>query len=407
MLPTSVIEISLAAIEHNIRVLRGVVGPKVGICPILKADAYGLGAVRIARHLSSAGVDMIAVYAPDQAAELLAAGVERPMLMLMPVRAEAAEPSIRRALERGRVHLTVHDEAQLADLARVARGLEAPLRLHVEIDTGMGRGGCSPGGAPGIVNAIAADPRLVLAGVMTHFASADADDALTTQQLRRLDAVLARCGTAIGPDCLVHAANSFATFRDRSYHRSMVRVGLAWAGYAAELMRGPRPMAEASSLRPVLTWISQIVHVKTIPAGARVGYGQTWEAPRDSRIALVPVGYADGYPHRLTPIGRPEPLQVAVLTSTSTGELRRHAPVVGAVNMDQITIDVTGIEPLEPGAAVEIISTDRTAPNHLPALAALAGRLPHDLMCGLHPRIPRRYVQDRLLVETKPTAVTV
>jgi alanine racemase len=407
MPPTSTIEINLGAIDHNMRLLRQVVGRGCRLCPVVKADAYGLGATRVGRRLEQAGADMFAVYSPDQAAELIAAAISASILVLMPVRDIPRAGELYRALICGRLHLAVADADHLDALTGLADRYGVRINLHVEVDCGLGRGGCAPGDAAAMFDRIRGHPRLTLAGLFTHFSSADGDVALTDAQMAELEPLLA----AAGDRCIVHTASTFSLFRHRRFHHGMVRVGMAWVGYARELMKGRPIMAEAAELRPSVTWTSQLIQVKHLPAGSTVGYGRTWRAERDSVIGLVPVGYADGYPHALSGSReRRDPARVAVLGPTGQ---RHHAPVVGAVNMDQISIDLTdavassGAAAVGVGAGIELISPDPSAPNHLVTLARQAGTLPHDLLCGLSPRLRRVYVDDEApLIQSMRSATT-
>ena len=201
---------------------------------------------------------------------------------------------------------------------------------------------------------------------------------------------------AMDADCLVHAANTYATLRGRRFHKSMVSFGQAWAGYGATLTDGEF-RRQARQLRPIVTWRSQILHVRSVPRGARVGYGATWSARRRSRIGLIPAGYADGYPMGLgSSDEEPRPACVGVEVGRGAGgePSWRFVRVVGQVNMDQITVDLTDLPSsagVGPGTLVELIGTDPSAPNHVPTLAAAAGTVPHELLCSLNPRIKRIY----------------
>jgi alanine racemase len=406
MYETSVLEIDLSAVGHNMRLLRRIVGPGCGICPVVKADAYGLGAVRIARCLLQAGADMLAVYTPRQAAELVGAAVGGDLLVLMPLRTIDRADGLYRALVCGRLHLSVHGAEHLEDLVRLGERYAVSLPLHVELDTGMSRGGCSLREAPAVLRRIARHPRLRLAGLYTHFASAETDEHQTANQEQRFDQILRTHEALIPPGCLIHAANTCATLRDARHHRTMVRIGAAWAGYGVELIRGGRMIPEASRLQPAVTWSGRITQVKEIEAGMTVGYGARWTARRPSLIGLVPVGYADGYPYSLGGDGERAGGRVAVLLDTNRGGIRAYAPVVGAVNMDQITIDLTDIamqvgEGSRPGVGtpVELISPDREAPNHLVRLAQAAGTIPYELLCRLSPKVRRVYHESPAVVE--------
>ncbi|MDY7109322.1 MAG: alanine racemase [Planctomycetota bacterium] len=406
MYDTSVLEIDLSAVDHNMRLLRRIVGPRCGICPVVKADAYGLGAVRIARRLFQAGADMLAVYTARQAAELVGAAVGGDLLVLMPLRTIGRADGLYRALVCGRLHLSVHGGDHLEDLVRLSERYAVCIPLHVELDTGMSRGGCGLDEAPAVLEHIARHPRLRLAGLYTHFASAETDERQTSVQEARFDRIVCEHGPLIPPGCLIHAANTCATLRDPRHHRTMVRIGAAWAGYGVELIRGGRMIPDATSLQPAVTWSSRITQVKHIEAGVTVGYGARWTARRRSLIGLVPVGYADGYPYSLGGNGEHAGGRVAVLVDTPHGCLRSYAPVVGAVNMDQITIDLTDLAgqadvSSRPGVGtpVELISPDREAPNHLVTLAQAAGTIPYELLCRLNPKIRRVYHESPAAIE--------
>ena len=398
MSDTSRIRVNLSAVESNVRVLRRIIGPDCLLCPIVKADAYGLGAPPIARHLTAAGADMLAVYTPAQAAELARSAVGGPILVLTPVREMDRIDEAYRLLIRGDLHLTVHDNDHLDNLLQLAERFATVIPLHLEVDTGMSRGGCSPSQAPKIARRIAGHRWLRLAGVSTHFARAGSDARFTGRQMTAIAAVVDKCGPFMPPDCLVHVANTFATLRHRKFHKAMVRVGQAWAGIGFDAVPDAAFSREAAELRPIVTWKSCLVHLKTIDRGSSVGYGSTWTARRRSRIGLVPVGYADGYPMGVAATDD-EPKPACVGVEIGTRGDRHFVPVVGQVNMDQITIDLTDLASphgrrqvtLEPGTVVELIGTDPEAPNHLPNLARIAGTVPHELLCRLNPRVKRIY----------------
>lgn len=398
MTQTSVIRIDLSALGHNTRVLRRIVGPSCALCPLVKADAYGFGAVPIARHLAACGADMLAVYTAAQAVELAAASIPCPILVLMSVRDLRTLRDLAPGLAERRFHLTVHDPGQLEALRLGARRLGVEIPVHLELDTGMSRGGCTIEVFPRLLRRIGECTALRLAGVFTHFANAERDVAATDRQMDQLDRLLARDAALVPPDCLIHAANSSATLRDRRYHKSLVRVGLAWAGYVNERLNGSA-IHGAHDLRPILTWQSSIVGVKSIAAGTPVGYGSTWTATRRTRIGLVPVGYADGYPIGVgAGAARSKPARVGVIVGDGDRAQPQYAPVIGSVNMDQITIDLTDCTADDAagpqigiGTTVELISPEPSAPNYLFELARTAGTIPHELLCRLNPRIRRAY----------------
>ncbi len=409
MLNTSHINIDLSAVEENVRVLREALTPPTGgpegiepakLCAVIKADAYGLGAVRVAHRLEKR-IDMFAVYTLTEAIELLNASVRTPILIMSPVYSIADSDTLYRAVSHGRLHFAAHALQQTEALAKQADRFGVEIPIHIDVNTGMNRGGALPEEAAAILEFARSHRRMIVAGVSSHFASAHSDAALTREQSTRFDAWLAEMGDLVPPKALRHEANTFALFRSSSTHRSMVRVGYALAGYAGEEFADAENFqhkALAENLAPAVRWLSAIAHTQWVEEGARVGYAGSWTAERRTRLALVPVGYADGYPFALSGKGR-------VRVDAGDAGLVE-APVVGRVSMDQITIDVTDLpeDDAGVGAEVELIGDDREASNHLPSLAKLAGTISHELLCGLARRVPRRYLSQREPAE--PTVVT-
>lgn len=395
MPPTSAIRIDLAAIDANVAAIRRMVGPTCRLCPIVKADAYGLGAARVARRLAPSS-SLMAVYSPEQAVALAEARVGVSSLVLMPVRSIRRGDELEALLAGGGLHLSIHDASQVETLAASARRLGVRVPVHVEIDTGLRRGGVECGEATTLLRTVIGQPALRLAGVMTHFSDSKRDPERTQSQLASFDAALA--SVELPETCLVHVSSTHALLRHRRYHRGMVRFGLAWAGYGHEDLDVPARIEGSADLRPAISWSSGIVHVKRIAPGDGVGYGSTWIARRPTIVGLVPIGYADGFP-----VDRGGSAGSVMLLPREPRERRRiEAPVIGAVSMDQITIDLTDavgaadaraahLESLL-GWEVELIGTDPAAANHLPAVASRAGMLPHELLCRLGSRIPRVFV---------------
>jgi len=421
VLSTSQLEIDLSAVERNVRVIRRVLAaghPPRGtsgqndaapaICAVLKADAYGLGAARIAKRLTSCGVEMIAVYTPEQARGLIEAAIAAPILILMPMRELDRRDELYHAASRSRLHLAVHDRENLSSLIEIADNLGLTLPVHLEVDTGLSRGGAEPREAMSLLARIDEHPRLRLAGLYTHFASGDSDGAFTLEQAERFARLIRDAGDLVPADCLVHQASTYSLFRDVRLHRRMVRVGLALYGYASEEFENPDEfgmLEEAESLEPSVRWISRVVHLKTIDPGTPVGYGSTWRAKRRTRIALIPVGYADGYPRALSNKGR---VAIEIEAEAGGNRVKAFAPIIGRVSMDQITVDVTDLPDgsVKLGSVVEVIGKDRTAPNHLATLAREAGTICHELLCRLSPRLPRTYLTMTALMDEHHTPKT-
>lgn len=385
------IEVDLTAVSHNVRLLREAT-PGTGICAVIKADGYGLGAARLAKRLEIEGVEMLAVSTPAVVRALADAAIRTPVLSLLPLPELARSDSLYRIASQGLLHQTVHDRDTLRAIVSDGDRLGISLPVHLEVDTGMSRGGCRPEIAMELLRLIREHHRLRLAGVFTHFASADTDADFTARQDAKFESFLEQAGDLIPPEARIHEANTFGAFRRRAYHRGMVRVGLALLGYASEEFDDPSSFElneTARKLRPVVRWESAIAQIKDIDAGERVGYVGTWTAPRKTTIGIVPVGYADGYPLALSNRSK-----VGLRIEGPSGErLVTFVPVVGRVSMDQITVDLTDVgDAVARGAKVELISRDPTAPNHLPTLAHNAGTIAHELLCRLSPRLPRSYV---------------
>ena len=382
---TSTITIDLRAIGRNVRRLRGLVGPDRAMCTVLKADAYGLGAGRIWPAMVEHDVDMLAVYSLPQANALADAGCSCPVLVLMPVHGIDPDDAARPQFIAGQVHLTIHDAEQARALVSSIResGIRLRVPVHIELDTGMTRGGARPAEAQELARLVHASRELELAGVFTHLVSSGSA-AATDAQLRCLDEWLSRCSAWLPKGLLVHAASSHAAVRDPASHRGMIRVGLAWTGLVDDECGA---FAPGDALESVVRWTTTVVQAKRVPAGTPVGYGSTWCSPHDTVIALLPVGYADGYPSP-TP-GLHQSVRILARGSWHT------VPVVGAVNMDQVTVDAGSIvgswgSPQELyGAPVELLGTDRSQATHPLEVARVAGRKPYEILCGLSARLPR------------------
>ncbi|MDX1682787.1 MAG: alanine racemase C-terminal domain-containing protein, partial [Phycisphaeraceae bacterium] len=219
---------------------------------------------------------------------------------------------------------------------------------------------------------------------MTHMATADTDPANLDEQRSRFETLRAKITAATDRPLNIHTDNTHAGLRTDRPDHTMVRVGLGLLGYGCETVVGE--LADfAAQLQPVVTWRGKVVHVADRPAGAHVGYGATWRLKQPARLAVVPVGYSDGYPLALSNAG--------VLTSVN-GEATTALPVRGRVNMDQIVIDVTDAPDVGLGSTVEIYSGDPASPAALPNLAETAGSHVYELLCRLSPRLTRRWIND-------------
>lgn len=371
--PRAWAEIDLEAFHHNLGVLRASVGPGVAVAAVVKADAYGHGAVRLGGEALAAGCAMLAVGDLSEALELRESGLQGPVLML-----GALLPGDEIEAVRLGVRATLHAESDLLRMEAAARKLDRPAVVHVKVDSGMHRLGAAPEEAGALARRAVATGGLVLEGLYTHLSSAGAaDDAFTGGQLAAFRGVvdaLERDG--IRPP-LVHAANSAAAFRFPVSRFGMVRSGIALYGI------DPGIFARLGvSLQPILSWRACVAAVRTIGTGETVGYDQRFRAVRPTRVAVVPVGYHDGYSYRLGNRG-------TVLVGG------RRAPVIGSVTMDYLMLDVTDLPPVEVGQTATLIGHDGSETLRVEELAGIVGTIPYELTCRLGPRVKRVYVGRR------------
>jgi len=364
-------EVDLEAVRANTRVLAELARP-ASLLAVVKADAYGHGAVPVARAALGAGAEWLGVALVEEGAALRDAGIDAPILVL----SEPA-PAAAGVVVRHRLTPVVYTPAGIEALARAVgdAGGSAPLPVHLKVDTGMHRAGCSVEDALGLAQAIGARPELTLDGICTHFALADEPDhAYTTDQVARFDALLDDLDAAGARPPLVHAANSAGLLATPSAHYDLVRVGIALYGVPPADV-----LADRVELTPVLSLRARVAHVKDLPAGSRVSYGLRYELDRAGRIVTVPVGYADGVPRNLGLVG---------------GEVLvrgRRFPVAGAVTMDQLMVDV-GDVPVEVGDDVVLLGRQGDEEIKAGEWARRLGTIAYEIVTGIGPRVPRRYV---------------
>ncbi len=404
MTPNSRLHIDLDAIGHNVRCWRAALGQRAGLCAVVKADAYGLGATPIARHLADVGVDMLAVYSVEQADVLLEADVDTPLFVLTPTTDPLGTGRLRACAARGDLHLSVDTLDQLADFERAGRRLGRALPVHLHVDTGMCRGGLHAEDAVIAAERSADSKHVTLAGVYTHFAAADRDATFTAEQRQRLRRVMLNAPALRTGDILTHVASTAGAVRDRRNHFDMVRIGLGLYGYGAMLRDGATPIDGIDRrLRPAVRWSSRLIHVQRYPRGERVGYANGHVLDRDSVLGLVPVGYGDGY--ALSASGR----GVATLHDGTTSR-QFTVNIVGRVNMDQVVVDLTDacrtidvVRDME----VDLISNDPASPCALPCMADRAVSSCHETLCRVSPRVARVYDQTDQSVTQEPARDTI
>jgi alanine racemase len=375
-------EVNLAHLRHNLRVLQRAVaeGPSARpaeVWGVLKADAYGHGAPAVARTLERAGISGLCVALLEEAIELREAGIRIPILVMGGFYGTRRD-GIDEILANDLVPV-VHDAGQIERIAAVAR-LEAgrEVRVHLKVDTGMGRLGVAPDELDAALEALAQRPELRLDGLMTHFACADAPDLdPTREQLRVFRDVEARAARHRLFPRVRHAANSAATLRLPEARFELVRPGLALFGVSP--LEGPDAMPD---LKPVMKVRTEIVALRTAQPGQSIGYGHTWTAERPSVIATVPMGYADG-------LGRQ-------LSNRGHGLVRgRRALIAGTVSMDLTMLDVTDIPGVQQGDEVVFLGS-QAGPLGRDAISASeiaghTGTIPWEILTSISRRVPRFY----------------
>ncbi len=366
------VDVDLDAVRHNVELLRAIVAPS-DVWAVVKADGYGHGAIEVARAVLDAGAAGLCVALVQEGAALRHHGIVAPILVLSEQPPEQAGAIVDHDLTPT-VYTTTFIDA-LADAVLAAGG--SGRGVHVKVDTGMQRVGARPGDVAALVERIALrSPALVLAGVFTHLAVADEPaDVFTALQLERFDAVLADIG--VGPDVLVHAANSAGALAHVDARRSLVRAGIAVYGISP----GHGVDELCAGLRPALSLRSRVSFVKTVRAGTRISYGLRHTFERDTTVATVPIGYADGVPRRLSSTG---------------GEVLiggRRRPIVGVVTMDQLMVDCGPAGDIAVGDEVVLIG-EQVGPDGPERVRAeewadRLGTIGYEIVCGIGTRVPR------------------
>ncbi len=364
-------EVDLDAVRANVRTLARRADP-AQLLAVVKADGYGHGAVRVAQAALEAGASWLGVALVEEGTALRQARIDAPILVLSEPPPEAAA-----AVVATRLTPVVYTEAGVEALAKAVADAapDQPLPVHLKVDTGMRRVGCPPEHAAALVDALSARPELALEGICTHFAVADEPHRPETlQQLREFNALLDQLDARGARPPIVHAANSAALLAFPESRFDLVRVGIALYGVAP----APR-LAESIPLQPVLSLGALVTYVKTLPAGTQLSYGLRYTLEQPSRVATVPVGYADGVPRNLGLRG---------------GEVliggRRH-PIAGAVTMDQLMVDV-GDAPVEVGDEVVLLGGQGDDQINAAEWAERLETIPYEIVTGIGPRVPRRYV---------------
>ena len=357
-------EIDLDAFAGNVEVIASSLPQGSRLIAVLKADGYGHGALELARRCSPGAVALIATALLEEALELRQGGVELPLLVLGPLTA----PQIAVAVDAG-IRIGVIGPEELSMVCDLARHRDVTIDL--KLDSGMGRMGIVESELSAVIEMLRSAPRLRVDAIYTHFASADDDVLFTAAQSANFDRMVQTLRDGGVDAALHHLANSAATLRGLVRAGDYARCGIALFGAQ------PIPVGGRST-QPVMRWRTEITRLKDLPTGAGIGYGTTFHTVRPSRIATLPVGYADGYDRLLS-----NRAQVLVRG--------RRVPVVGRVSMDLVTIDVTDVPTAAVGDEVVLLGADGAERITAEELAALAGTISYEVFCRVSARVPRLY----------------
>jgi alanine racemase len=370
-------EVSLSALRQNFRTVQKHVGAGVTVCAVVKADAYGHGAVECSRALETEGAKWLGVTSLDEAIPLRDAGIHSNILLMTGFwRGEESE------IIRLRLTPTVWEPWHIETLEAAAAAKSVQHPVHLKVDTGMGRLGVAVDQLLAVLDALRAAKHLVLEGFSTHLASSEIMDAPSVaEQERAFDAALRMVHDMGMNPTFVHMANTGAVISRRETWNTMVRPGVALYGYYLPFQRAGREVSGGTlrlPVKPVLTWKTRILSLRDFGANQPLGYGATYVTKAPAHVAVLPVGYADGYNRQVGNRGR-----VIV---------REHyAPIVGRISMDLTLVDVTGIPGITVGDEVILLGTSDGMSVDALEHAELANSTPYEILCNISKRVPRRY----------------
>jgi alanine racemase len=363
-------EIDLDAIAHNVRELRRITDPSAELIAVVKADGYGHGAEMVGKTALKNGADRLAVALVDEGLALREKGIDAPILVFGYIPPVLAETAIKNGLT-----LTVFSKDLVEALVLSSKRLGSPANVHVKIDTGMNRVGIKPEEAIDFIKWLKTQEGIIVEGIYTHFASADErDKTYAKTQFGRFCRVLKELEEEGIKIPLPHCANSAAIIDLPETHLKGVRAGIAIYG----LWPSPEVDHSRLTLQPAMCFKTRVSRVKTVPSQVGVGYGRTYYTARESLLAALPVGYADGYTRGLS--GRAEVLLKG-----------KRIPVVGRICMDQCMVDATGLAEVEVGDEVVLFGRQGEQFLAVEELAEILGTISYELVCGVGKRVPRVY----------------
>ena len=369
------VEISLSRLRRNLQRVRGLAQARK-VMAVIKADAYGHGAVPVAQCLAACGVDWFGVATVEEALELRAAGIEQPILLLGGL--YMSDPA---HLIEYRLTPSISSTMRLDTYAECARRYGRPIEFHLKVDTGLGRLGLPLDRVAAFVGHYRELEGLHLSGLFTHLASAeDLAASQTDEQGQSFHAALAQLrGLQLEPEW-IHVSNSAALLTGRKFPENLVRIGALLYGYCVPFVVPPgQELPPVPRFEPVLSFKSRIVYMKDVPSGTPLGYGAAFFTRRPSRIATVPVGYADGLSHGLSNRG------CAIVRG-------RRVRIVGSISMDLSLLDVTDVAGTNIGDEVILLGQADNCSINAVEIAQLLGTVPYEILCSIGKRVPRIYV---------------
>ncbi len=371
-------QVSLANLRYNFGVVQRHIGAERAVCAIVKADAYGHGATECARALEEEGARWLGVTSLDEAIPLREAGIRTRILLMTGFWRGEEEEIIRLQLTP-----TVWEAGQVKLLEKAAASLGlARHAVHLKVDTGMGRLGVALEDLRRVCSALRSSSHLLLEGLSTHFASSEVLDAPSVdEQLKRFDEAREILRNQGFDPPLIHAANTGAIISKRESWNTMVRPGIALYGYHLPFERAGREVSGSGlrlGLKPVLTWKTRILSLREVRANQPLGYGGTYVTKASARIAVLPVGYADGLNRAISSCGR-----------VIVGE--HYAPIVGRISMDLTLVDVTGLPGVAVGDEVILLGSCDGLNVDAHKHAVLASTNVYEILCAISKRVPRKY----------------
>lgn len=376
-------EVNLSSLRHNYRTIARHVGQEATVCAVVKCDAYGHGSLHCALALEAEGATWFGVTNPSEALVLRKGGVQGKILLLSGFWRGEEEIVLKHDLTPA-VWETEHIEALERAAVKAGRPANEPVPVHLKVDTGMSRLGVRWDELDSFLPVFDSAPHVAVEGLWSHLASSEVVDAADVEaQAKRFNEVVQRLESKGIRPVYRHLANSAAVASRPAARYDMVRPGLLLYGHCLPLTHSKPGVPDANlklPLQPVLSWKTHIIDIRNIPAGQAVGYGGTYTTPKPSKLAVIPVGYGDGYSRTMSNRGR------VVIRD-------EYAPIAGNISMDLTTVDVTHIPGASIGDEVLLIGASATKSVDVLELARHYHSIPYEVLCGISKRVPRKYIE--------------